>query len=160
MSISSNMLPNRMDLYRYDLTSNVPDDLGGYSRAAVLVVSGIPCNIQYLTGKEQILYGKNNIPAEYKIFCNNGLNGANYIETTDLIYAVVSGVSKWFNILFIDNSCILNDHLRIFVKCTEAPQIVYPDSSSSESSSSSSYIENWSSSSSSSSESSSSSSGV
>jgi len=142
----ANLLWNRIDIYSYELDSPSPDDIGGFDRTASLKYASVPSNCQYLSGKKQILFGKEQIPAELMIF----LDPDYLLETTDIIFFE----NKWYQILYIDNSCHKYHHLEVYVRCIDAPKVFIPESSSSatssvSSSSSTSYEINWSTSSSS-----------
>lgn len=136
-----NLLWTKCDIYRDNLVAGT-DSIGGYTRTVVLTYSNIPCNLQYLSGEEMVIYGKNQVSATHRLFMCCSYE----IKSTDLIKID----SDYYDVAYIDNSIKKYHHLEILLRLAKAPQIFYPDSSSSDTSSSSSYIEEWSSSSSSS----------
>jgi len=143
MSFDSLMF-DKANVWR-EVVNTVPDSIGGYTSTLVLIHSNIPVNLQYMTGREQVIYGKNNVSADHKIYCR-----ADYDLSTD-DYFEINGL--FYEVEYIDNSIHLYHHLEILTNRVEAPEHFIPRSSSSNSSSysssssSSSYIQNWSSSS-------------
>lgn len=114
---------NSFNLYRNEITGQ--DDIGGYERSAILYLSNIKCQIQKLSGEETVLFGKVNYPDVKKLYTYPDIE----IKTTDLIEVN----SKFYNVIMISDECSKNDHLKIYIKLTDAPFIFYPESSSSES---------------------------
>ena len=68
------------NFYNDDLTTTVPDSIGGITRVAVFKFSR-PCYYTMLSGDEIVAYGKNNVICTHRLFCDKN----DQIKSTDLI---------------------------------------------------------------------------
>jgi len=108
MSIQS-LYGEKCNIYSNEVTSF--DNIGGQIRTSVIKFADQKCYYTQLSGRERSYLGKNNVVADYRLFCDF-IN----IESTDIIFIR----NRWHNIVNIDNC--LNHHLEILLLVIEAPQ--------------------------------------
>ena len=114
-------------LYSDEITGR--DAIGGLTRGLVLKQANIPCYITYLAGQEQYTpYGKNNIIADYRLFC-----GAIEVKSTDIVRIIDEDGDNQYNILYIDSCDDIDPphHFEIDLLLIKAPYEIYESSSTS-----------------------------
>jgi len=102
------------DLYSYEQTSRT--NIGGVNKSTVLKQAGIPCYETELNEDTFYQYGKTNVQADHRIFCDLLAN----IKSSDKIYCY--GTGFWYDILFIDYCNMMEHHVEIYCKTIEAPE--------------------------------------
>lgn len=117
----------------YSNESTGRDNIGGIIRTAALKQGNIKCYCTYLSGEEVYEYGKNNIVATHRLFCN-----PLEVESTDLVRIIDDDGDNWYNITYIDDCDDLQHHFELALLYIKAPQEILESSSSDSSSSSSS----------------------
>lgn len=121
MSIQ-NLYFSKFDLYTDALSGR--DSIGGVTRSVILNTASISCYFTKLSADEIYRYGKNNVIATHRLFCDKIK-----IKTTD----VVLFKGNWYNIKYIDRCNRMDHHLEILLLGIKAPQVIEYSSSSSSS---------------------------
>jgi len=106
---------DEFDLYNYDQTGRT--DMGGVEKTAIIKQANISCYSTKLEGDTFYLYGKTQVIATHRIFCNLLAD----IKSSDKIY--IHGPAVWADILFIDNCNEQFHHLEIVIKTIQAPEV-------------------------------------
>jgi hypothetical protein len=114
--VLADLYNDTFDLYSYSQTGR--NDLGGVERALVEKQMGIACYQTEIDEDELFQYGKLQVVATHRIFCNL----LSDIASSDKIY--LHGPALWMDILFIDNCNAQNDHLEIAVLTIKAPEVL------------------------------------
>lgn len=117
--------------YLYSTPITDRSSIGGIVRTVQLKQSNIPCYITYISGEEQVKYGKNNIVATYRLFCN-----PIEIDSTDVVRIIDEDGDNWYDVAYIDNCNDMDHHFELNLIGIKAPQEILESSSSSSSSSS------------------------
>ena len=104
------------DLYSYEQTGR--NDIGGVDKATVLKEASIPCYSTEIDEDTFYEYGKTQVQATHRIFCDLLAN----IGSSDKIY--ITGPALWADILYIDNCNAQDNHLEIAVMTIKAPEVV------------------------------------
>ena len=100
------------NLYSYEETGR--NDLGGIEKTAVFK-SSQRGYYTYLRGGEQYKFGKNNVIAKYRLFCDE-LN----IKSTDIVQIQ----NLWFNIKSIDPCSNFAHHYEITLRAVSTQDII------------------------------------
>lgn len=104
------------NLYSYGQTGR--NDIGGVEKVPVPKEMGIPCYATEIDEDTYYEYGKNQVQATHRIFCNLLAD----IASSDKIYLTSS--SLWADILYIDSCNAQGHHLEIAVITIKAPEVV------------------------------------
>lgn len=111
MSLNS-LYNSSFDLYSNEIIGR--NSIGGIIRGAVLKQASIDCFFTYIGGDEAYVFGKNNIPATHRLFCN-----PLEIETTDIVQ--IDG--NWYDVKYIDDT-FMSNHYEVKLLATKAPLVV------------------------------------
>ena len=106
---------DEFDLYSYDQAGRT--NIGGVEKTPILKQANISCYSTELDEDTFYLYGKTQVIATHRIFCNL----LSDIKSSDKIY--IHGPALWADILFIDNCNSQDHHLELAVKTIKAPEI-------------------------------------
>ena len=100
------------NLYSYDQTSR--NNIGGIEKTAIFK-SSQSAYYTYLRGGEQYKFGKNNVVAKYRLFCQPiEVNSSDLVQIQNL----------WFRIVAIDPCSNFDHHLEITLKALGSQSIV------------------------------------
>ena len=108
-----------MTLYTYEITAH--DSIGGIVRTLVPLTANVSCYVTPITGNEFYKYGKQNVMADFRMFCD-----PMEVKTTDLVKVVDEFGTTWYNVLYVDDADELNHHFEIDLIQIKAPQEFTP----------------------------------
>lgn len=116
LNVIQDLYNDSFNLYSYGQTGR--NDMGGVEKVTVPKEIGIPCYATEIDEDTFYEYGKTQVQATHRIFCNLLAD----IRSSDKIYIV--GPAIWADILFIDNCNAQDHHLEIAVMTIKAPEVV------------------------------------